>query len=205
MIYAIVKNVVIPALISVINRAPFLSLAYRSLESSANTPTNLTWPHPSNLKIRPNVEVESFESKDLIEFLKETIFPFKETTLYTWTKRGYGTNFIQCLSSSRAIISETKLARFERKERRIDKPSPSAATPLLESKTLQCESLKDLACLNSLQEAADEFSKVIEAWKGPVGSWNRDDAKYRVRPESMGRKFNINTPIGTNWMIGKGV
>ena len=77
--------------------------------------------------------------------------------------------------------------------------------PSWSPKTLQWESLKDLACLNSLQEAADEFSKVIEAWRGPVGSWNRDDAKYRVTPESMGRRFNINTPIGTNWMIGKGV
>ena len=90
--YAMVKNVVNPARISVMNLAPFRSFSYNiSVNGLLKVERpGLTWPDPSRRNTLPNVDVEMFASSLSIEFLNDCIFTKENlaTLLGTWRKRG---------------------------------------------------------------------------------------------------------------------
>lgn len=75
-IYAIVKNVVIPARISVTNLEPLLSFGYTPLATilTPHSSREYTLPDPSRRNTLPKVDFATFSSKAAMKFLIEDMF-----------------------------------------------------------------------------------------------------------------------------------
>jgi hypothetical protein len=73
MMYAIVKNVVSPARISVMNFEPFRSFGWDHQSMSNSGSAKLTCPDPSSRKTLPNVDFDIFESRDVIVLSADSI------------------------------------------------------------------------------------------------------------------------------------